>query len=66
MVQNKDVGTASYDGFSCQLLFHRKEEFAGNALQAGGSSATATFAPDKTKAGAAGMKPENNQVKRIE
>ncbi|CAG9890523.1 hypothetical protein BOVA172_3986 [Bacteroides ovatus] len=35
------VGTASYDGFSCQLLFHRKEEFAGNALQAGGSSATA-------------------------
>ncbi len=28
------VGTASYDDFSCQLLFHRKEEFAGNALQA--------------------------------
>ena len=27
------VGTASYDGFSCQLLFHRKEELAGNALQ---------------------------------
>ncbi|UVQ69061.1 hypothetical protein NXX83_21935 [Bacteroides thetaiotaomicron] len=25
-----------------------------------------TFASDKTKAGAAGMKPENNQVKRIE
>lgn len=25
-----------------------------------------TFASDKTKAGAAEMKPENNQVKRIE
>ena len=25
-----------------------------------------TFASDKTKAGAAGMKPENNKVKRIE
>lgn len=35
------VGTASYDGFSCQLLFRRKEEFAGNTLQAAVSSATA-------------------------
>ena len=35
------VGTASYDGFSCQLLLRRKEEFAGNTLQAVVSSATA-------------------------
>lgn len=35
------VDTASYDGFPCQLLFHGKEEFAGNALQAGESSTTA-------------------------
>ena len=35
------VSTALCNGFSCQLLFHRKEEFAGNTLQTGESSATA-------------------------
>lgn len=28
------------EGFSCQLLFQGKEEFAGNTFQAAGSSAT--------------------------
>ena len=35
------AGRASYSGFPGQLLFRRKEEFAGNALQAAGSSAAA-------------------------
>lgn len=37
------VGGASCGGFSCQLRFRRKEELAGNALQAAVSSATADF-----------------------
>ena len=35
------AGRASYGGFPGQLLFRRKEEFAGNALQAAGSSMAA-------------------------
>ena len=33
MVHRKAVGKAAPDVFSCQLLFRRKEEFAGNTLQ---------------------------------
>jgi hypothetical protein len=38
-MQHTVAGIASCDGFSCQLLFHGKEEFAGNTFQAAGSSA---------------------------
>jgi len=36
-VQEKVAGKAIHDVFSCQLLFHGKEEFAGNPLQNGGN-----------------------------
>ena len=42
------AGRASYGGFPGQLLFRRKEEFAGNALQAAGSSAAADLCSWKT------------------
>lgn len=37
MVHREAVGKTAPDVFSCQLLFRRKEEFAGNALQNGGN-----------------------------
>lgn len=36
-VHRETVVKAFPDVFSCQLLFQRKEEFAGNALQNGGN-----------------------------
>ena len=46
-MRNTAADRASYGGFPGQLRFHGKEEFAGNALQAAGSSMAATFASGK-------------------
>lgn len=40
-MRNTAADRASYGGFPGQLRFHGKEEFAGNALQAAGSSMAA-------------------------
>lgn len=50
-MRNTTAGRASYGGFPGQLLFHGKEEFAENALQAAGSSMAADLCiwkPDDT------------------
>lgn len=67
MVQNKDVGTAHSTFFLGKILLPGKEDFPKKCTSKRKNQARQpTFAPDKTKAGAAGMKLENNQVKRIE
>ncbi|KAA5228737.1 hypothetical protein F2Z20_01075 [Bacteroides finegoldii] len=40
-MRNTAADRASYGGFPGQLLFWKKEEFAGNTLQTAGSSMTA-------------------------
>ena len=60
MVQNKDLGTAHSTFFLGKILLHGKKNFSKKCTSKRKNQAQQpTFAPDKTKAGAAGMKPKN-------